>query len=81
MLYKVVNVKGGIMKIKVFQFILAGLLTLSLSACGADNRPVKETDTMTADQNITLEVLNPKVEISTRVRADGKRIREGKSEC
>ena len=53
------------MKIKVFQYIIAGLLTLSLSACGADNRSVKEMDTMSADQNITLEVLNPKVEIST----------------
>ncbi|BBH21415.1 hypothetical protein Back11_27600 [Paenibacillus baekrokdamisoli] len=53
------------MIIKVFQCILAGFLTLSLSSCGADNGSVKEMDTMSADQNITLEVLNPKVEIST----------------
>ncbi|CAN7374875.1 extracellular solute-binding protein [Paenibacillus sp. LjRoot153] len=53
------------MIIKVFQCALAGLLTLALSSCWADNRSVKKIDTISADQKITLEVLNPKVEIST----------------
>lgn len=54
------------MKIKVFQWMLAVLLTLSLAACGADKHVVKEKDIVSADQTITLEVLNPKVEISTQ---------------
>lgn len=54
------------MKIKGYQWLLAGLLSLSLSACGADNLPIMETDPKAADQKITLEVLNPKVEISTQ---------------
>ncbi|MDQ8738728.1 ABC transporter substrate-binding protein [Paenibacillus sp. LHD-38] len=54
------------MKIKIFQWMLAVLLTLSLAACGADKPMVKEEDMITADQIITLEVLNPKVEISTQ---------------
>ncbi|MDF2647712.1 MAG: transporter substrate-binding protein [Paenibacillus sp.] len=52
------------MKIKVIPFILVGLVTLSLSACGTDNRPMEESVTKTTDQTITLEVLNPKVEIA-----------------
>lgn len=39
-------------------------MTLSLSSCGADNRPLKELDPNVAEKTITLEVLNPKVEIS-----------------
>lgn len=57
-----------IMKIKLIPCVLAGLLTLSLSACGADHPAVEkeESDAIHADQKITLEVLNPKVEISTQ---------------
>lgn len=54
------------MKSKVFQWMLAVLLTLSLAACGADNRVAEEPDTQTEEPTITLEVLNPKVEISTQ---------------
>jgi raffinose/stachyose/melibiose transport system substrate-binding protein len=54
------------MKIKGYQWLLAGMLTLSLSACGADNLPIMETYPKAEDQKITLEVLNPKVEISTQ---------------
>lgn len=54
------------MKSKVFQWMLAVLLTLSLAACGADNRVAEDPDTLTEEPTITLEVLNPKVEISTQ---------------
>lgn len=47
------------MKIKRVQMIIVGLITLTLSSCGAHTRPLKE-----ADKAVTLEVLNPKVEIS-----------------
>lgn len=52
------------MKIKSVQWIMAGLMTLSLSSCGSNNPPLKEKDLNIADKTITLEVLNPKVEIS-----------------
>lgn len=54
------------MIIKVFQYLVAGLLTLSLISCGVDNHPAQESDTEEVDQQIMLEVLNPKVEISTQ---------------
>jgi raffinose/stachyose/melibiose transport system substrate-binding protein len=57
--------KGGTMKKKAVQFIVAGLLTLLLSTCGADHRPAKESDPKIEDKKITLELFNPKVEIST----------------
>jgi len=52
------------MKTMGYQWLLAGLLTLSLSACGTDNLPISEKKPKAQDQKITLEVLNPKVEIS-----------------
>lgn len=54
------------MKIMGYQWLLAGLLTLSLSACGAENLPITEAEPKAVDRKITLEVLNPKVEISTQ---------------
>lgn len=54
------------MKTMGYQWLLAGLLTLSLSACRADNLPITETEPKAEDRKITLEVLNPKVEISTQ---------------
>lgn len=44
--------------------IIVGLITLTLSSCGAHTRPLKEADLKVADKTVTLEVLNPKVEIS-----------------
>lgn len=44
--------------------IIVGLITLTLSSCGAHTRPLKEADLKVADKAVTLEVLNPKVEIS-----------------
>ncbi|MDQ6422858.1 ABC transporter substrate-binding protein [Paenibacillus sp. LHD-117] len=52
------------MRRRVITFILTGLITLSFSACGEDNRPMEESVAKAADETITLEVLNPKVEIS-----------------
>lgn len=52
------------MKIKSVQWIMAGLMTLSLSSCGSHNPSLKVSDLTIADTTITLEVLNPKVEIS-----------------
>ncbi|MDH6426312.1 ABC transporter substrate-binding protein [Paenibacillus odorifer] len=52
------------MKIKRVQMIIVGLITLTLSSCGAHTRPLKEADLKVADKAVTLEVLNPKVEIS-----------------
>lgn len=50
---------------KFIQFIMAGLLTLSLSSCGADHSSLEIIDIATAtEEPITLEILNPKVEIS-----------------
>lgn len=54
------------MKTMGYQWLLAGLLTLLLSACGADKLPITEKNPKAPDQKITLEVLNPKVEISTQ---------------
>jgi raffinose/stachyose/melibiose transport system substrate-binding protein len=54
------------MKIKFFLYIVAVLLTISLSACGMNKSNVKELDSKVSDQKITLEILNPKVEISTQ---------------
>lgn len=56
--------KGGAMIIKAVQIGFVGLLTLSLSACGADNQPVKSPEPDAAIKKISLEILNPKVEIS-----------------
>jgi raffinose/stachyose/melibiose transport system substrate-binding protein len=53
------------MKIKIVRAIFSALLSLSLTACGADYRPVKKSDPDVADKKITLEILNPKVEIAT----------------
>jgi raffinose/stachyose/melibiose transport system substrate-binding protein len=50
---------------KVFLILSAGMLTTSLSACGADNDTL-QTNTVSTDQKIILEVLNPKVEISNQ---------------
>ncbi len=52
------------MKIKSVQWIMAGFMTLSLSSCGSHNPSLKVSDLTIADTTITLEVLNPKVEIS-----------------
>ncbi|WP_438347911.1 ABC transporter substrate-binding protein [Paenibacillus sp. FA6] len=65
------------MKTMGYQWLLAGLLTLSLSACGADNLPIMETDPKATDRKITLEVLNPKVEISTQFEQMAKVYEEG----
>lgn len=45
--------------------IMAGFITLSLSSCGRDSVSQKEAKPLVAEEIITLEILNPKVEIAT----------------
>lgn len=45
--------------------IMAGFITLSLCSCGRDLVSQKEAKPLAAEQTITLEILNPKVEIAT----------------
>ncbi|WP_454192497.1 ABC transporter substrate-binding protein [Paenibacillus sp. Marseille-Q7038] len=45
--------------------IMAGFITLSLSSCGRDIVSQKEAKPLVAEKTITLEILNPKVEIAT----------------
>lgn len=50
---------------KAIQIVLAGLLVFSLAACGGQ-KDGKETNQGAAGNKVVLDVLNPKVEISTQ---------------
>ncbi|GIP52990.1 ABC transporter substrate-binding protein [Paenibacillus vini] len=52
------------MRIKSIQWMVAGLLALALSSCGQDKQPSVEADPHPANEATTLEIMNPKVEIS-----------------